>query len=316
MSELIAVPTFQRIGMLGDCLDSIIPLLNHEDEILVLDNDPLRSAEESICTLRSRFSNINYIHVPEPGVTAVRNIAVEYARKSSHFAILFIDDDEVACANWLKAHQRTSESYNSTITIGPVRPSYVQETKRIVSTLDYFSRPDSQDGRFPNWLGTGNARMSIDFLRANPTLRFEDKYSKSGGEDTAFFRRARSLGATICWSSNALVRETVPIERTRASWIWSRAVRLGQLSAHFMREDGKGFLPVLAIAVLRSLAAAPLALLAALRGRPAGPALLNFPKGLGMVRYLRSSTILSAYGSHRDQSGRSEQSGPSNEVSS
>ena len=110
----IAIPTAKRPDLLRRCLESIRdratwPDSFELDEVIVIDNDPRRSAAAVVDSLHlGPRLPIRYSAEREPGVAAVRNRAVREAIDRDVDYLVMIDDDEHVVHDWpgaLLAHQ-------------------------------------------------------------------------------------------------------------------------------------------------------------------------------------------------------------------
>ena len=118
MELSIGIATYRRPDMLRECLDSLAPQLTEGVELLVVDNDPGASAQETVEGYGR--PDIRYAHEPKPGVVQARNRAV---RDSAGAYLAFIDDDEVARPGWITALLRHVEM-GVAASFGMVVPRY------------------------------------------------------------------------------------------------------------------------------------------------------------------------------------------------
>src|SRR5690606_26597600 len=78
-----------------------------EGSIVVVDNDPERSAEDAVRSSRTDLPT-QYVSQPVPGIPAVRNAAIDASTAAN--VLVFIDDDESPRERWLAALIETWES--------------------------------------------------------------------------------------------------------------------------------------------------------------------------------------------------------------
>ena len=75
----VVIPTFRRPDGLKRAIQSV---LKQEDvdwnaiEIVIVDNDPKRSAQSLVEGFQDSSNTIRYVHEPEPGVANARNTAI------------------------------------------------------------------------------------------------------------------------------------------------------------------------------------------------------------------------------------------------
>jgi glycosyltransferase involved in cell wall biosynthesis len=234
----VAIPTFRRPGMLGECLDSLVPQLTDEVEILVVDNDPGASARGSVDSYG--HARIRYAHEPRPGVVQARNRAV---RDSRGDYLAFIDDDEVARPRWIEALLRHAHM-DMVASFGMVVPKYLDAVKPGLEALldDLYTRdlkrPADADIS-DKWIhvGTGNSlfRKDICFTQADP---FSARLNGTGGEDVWLVRSLVERGLAIHWNPSAIVEEQIPPDRSTLDYVRSRKFRHGQQRIIMMRGAG------------------------------------------------------------------------------
>lgn len=170
---------------------------------------------------------IQIVRVGVGNISIARNACLDVADGDY---LVFIDDDEQADENWLFNFIEQAEKSGADAIFGPVdaifplnAPSWICEAKPFVKRV----------GEHGSKLVTGSTcnaivrKSSIDKLN----LRFQEKFGKTGGEDTDFFVRLYDAGALLIASNNAKVCETVPLERLSIKHLYRRNVRAGQTYA-------------------------------------------------------------------------------------
>ena len=193
-------------------------------EVIVVDNDHERSAEQVVCQFRDRIS-IEYLVEPIRGIARARNRAVALA-KSPFLA--FIDDDEVASAKWLAAMDRTAIASRADVVIGPVSVVFEGTLPDFVRTCSLFQSILPAEGAIVPWYAT---RASNAYVRRQslPDLLapFSTRFDLMGGEDVDLFKRMCDAGARIVASQEGTVCEYRPRKRANLRWIMRRALRNG-----------------------------------------------------------------------------------------
>ena len=103
----VCIPTRARPTGLERLLSSLLDQCRAPSfDVLVVDNDPARSAEAVIRRYADRLA-ITYAVETKPGVSSVRNRCVALSRAP---LIAFIDDDEWAEPEWLAAlHEKMTD---------------------------------------------------------------------------------------------------------------------------------------------------------------------------------------------------------------
>lgn len=85
------IVTKGRPSPLRDALRSSLAALSPQDELIVVDGDPERSAQPVVEELRAAQPDANVVYLPsEPGMTLQRNVGIDAARGE---IVVFTDDD-------------------------------------------------------------------------------------------------------------------------------------------------------------------------------------------------------------------------------
>ena len=194
--------------------------------IVVVDNDRARSAEDVVASHKKESTvRIDYHCEPEQNIALARNRAVANAGGN---LIAFIDDDELPEMTWLLDLRDALLTFEADGILGPVRPSYTQETPSWIIKGKFYERPEHETGQILNWneTRTGNALLKARLFNGNDGP-FRREYG-SGGEDRDFFRRMIGKGFRFVWYSEAPVYETVPPERCTRTFLLKRALLRGK----------------------------------------------------------------------------------------
>lgn len=245
----IGVCTYRR-PELAETLRSLGELAVPENAVLriiVADNDDSPSAKARLDALRSLVPHeIVYVHCPASNISIARNACLDNA--TGDF-LAFIDDDEVASADWLVRLIETAEMTGADAVLGPVKAVYGTDAPGWMQRGDFHST-------FPVFVGaqiiTGYT-CNVLLRLAAPSLagrRFNLALGRSGGEDTEFFTHMHRMGGKIAYAPAAWVEEPVPAKRAAFSWLAKRKFRFGQ--THGRLIDAKSGL----IAKLRQVSVA------------------------------------------------------------
>jgi succinoglycan biosynthesis protein ExoM len=243
MRVAICIGTFHRPDQLRELLSSFSRLEFHRMrpptiEIIVVDNDPAGSANK-ICHDARTSLPVHYVIEPRRGIANVRNRAIQEAKAVDFIA--FIDDDEIACPQWLDELLWVQDLYGLDVVTGPIRPIFVGQISEWVRESECFRRPEFTTGALLNRCSTGNALISSAVFEVFP--EFDERLQLTGGEDTHFFLRAHRSGFRIGWSQQAVVYEVISPKRANLRWILHRGFQNGNswvLSENLLHE-GAGF---------------------------------------------------------------------------
>lgn len=233
MAEVsVTIATFRRPELLPATIESVLAQqhLSVSVEIIVVDNNSERSAEELVASFaRRKVLPVRYISEPRAGISHARNAGV--AASSGRY-IAFLDDDEVAGPEWLWSLLSTAQNHAADIVVGPVRPRYPRD----IAVPRYAQRIYDKDARVPTgqpvrWFCIANALLLRDRC-LSAVVPFDPRLGLSGGEDSLLLRRLLEQGRRCVWCAEATVTETIPAEKLRPAYLLRRAFRGGQTTAY------------------------------------------------------------------------------------
>lgn len=196
--------------------------------IAVCDNDPAMSAQHMVMT---EFTDVLYFVETRPGVSPTRNALIEAVAQFSPWALVFIDDDETAKSDWLQALVDAADGYQADVVTGPVVYSLPITASAFARDSTFFDTLQRDDGIAVKNVATNNTLVLAAWFYAKPHLRFDDKYSLTGGGDVDFFLRLQAAGGTTAWAKYAIVHTEVTSARATRKWLIQRRVRDAQLGA-------------------------------------------------------------------------------------
>ena len=237
----VCVCTYKRPEMLKCLLQALISQETgglFSIEVVVVDNDRSRSAENVV----KRFqmmpqASILYDCEEERNIALARNRTLMIA---SGNLIAFIDDDEKPVANWLFKLYQAIRIWKADGVLGPVVPFYTSGAPEWIKKVNIFDRR-----RFPTGTQltvrdtrTGNVLLERSGLQ-DPCVWFDARFGRSGGEDVNFFQKQIAQNKQFVWCDEAIVYETVPPERWRATFHLRKYIRIGGLNGARIRRASK-----------------------------------------------------------------------------
>lgn len=234
----VCVCTFRRNVLLQRTLESlavqeVTPCFTYE--LIIVDNDDHCSARALVDNFRERCRvRVQYHAQPIRNISLARNTAM---RAAGGDLIVFIDDDERACCDWLLQLIRTFDTYKPEGVFGPVLPEFEADCGSWVKEGGFFCRGRLKTGETvpERHYRTGNV-----LFRRSVVLKegawFDPEYGRTGGEDWEFFYRRKQRGAQFVWCDDAKVYEYVSAERCTASYLTGRAFRNGYARGKIMRK--------------------------------------------------------------------------------
>jgi len=245
----VCICTYRRPELLARLLDTLGRQRVDERfsfEIVITDNDRLRSAEEVVRLFRERSGgDVVYDCEPEQNIARARNKTVSNARGQF---IAFIDDDEFPGPEWLRMLFDTCLKFRADGVLGPVNPVYDGNPPRWLVESGLCNRDSFPTGTVlddSKFMRTGNVLFSRHILEKSREP-FDPAKGLTGGEDADFFDRMLQKGRTFIWCDEAGVFETVPEERQRMGYHVKRAFLQGMTTADQEPLIGTGTLKSLA----------------------------------------------------------------------
>lgn len=274
-SVCICICTFRRPQALEQLLESLRRQTVQPQRVVVVDNDKLRSAEP-LCAGADYGFELIYDHEPEQNISRARNRSLSHAQGQW---IGFLDDDEVAPADWLEQMLRCAAAHDADGVLAPVISVVPPSAPAWIRRGDFYGRERYPTGtRVPNnQLRIGNALIRYECV-ANKADPFDPAFGLTGGEDGRLLGQLAKEGARFVWCDEAVVTEPVEAKRLSLTWVLMRAMRGGQdFGLHFLAG---AYGPV---SPLRRALFVAKALVALLLAAPA--AALSFPFGKHRAAY-------------------------------
>ncbi len=234
---VVGVLTFRREQMLAE----LLPLLDreiatlrqqldvpHSARVLVVDNDPDRSARETVAAHAGDVHT--YAWEPEPGISSARNRVL--TESGDDHLLVFIDDDERPRPGWLAALVRTHLDSGAGLVAGPVESVFLGEPDPFVVAGGFFERAHTRGlttGTPIARAATNNLLVDLAAVRERG-LRFDPDFNRSGGEDGVFTGSLTRSGVRAVWCAEAVVEDLVPAQRLTRDYVLHRTVTLAQTS--------------------------------------------------------------------------------------
>jgi succinoglycan biosynthesis protein ExoM len=248
----ICIATYRRRSGLARLLDSLARVKIPEGlraELIVVDNDPASDPSTPRVAESVPPFELLWLREPRRNISYARNLAVANARGEW---LAFADDDEVVDEAWLASYWEIASEGDCDGYFGPVLP-LLETWCTPWLDLSFFEHARFVTGTRITDRGahSGNAFVRRSLFRDS---RFDPAFGRSGGEDTALFRRLSARGARFAWCDEAIAHEYVSVQRHRAGWLLRRAFRGGCVHAQIEHELGR--VPSRSAAVTQSVAGA------------------------------------------------------------
>jgi succinoglycan biosynthesis protein ExoM len=226
----VVIPTFHRPDGVLRAVRSVFAQKDAPTfEVIAVDNSAEGSASQAFRTLSGEAGAVQFqaVFEPRPGVANARNAGLRAAQGDF---IAFLDDDEEATADWLKALHEVAEGYGACAVFGPVNailPDGVGDAAEQVYLTRFYSRSGgATSGLTGESHGCGNAMVRVSALPSPEP--FDATSNERGGEDDLLFAEMAARAACFAWAADAGVFEHVPMERTEARYLIKRAFAFGQ----------------------------------------------------------------------------------------
>ncbi|GAA1487156.1 glycosyltransferase family 2 protein [Brachybacterium fresconis] len=226
----VAIPSYRRPEQLAALLaalpDRIAETQDAVVDVLVIDNDPDGSARAAV---DGTPLDLRYVREKSPGISAVRNRALDEGRHSDLLA--FLDDDEIPLAGWLTSLIEVWREHRTSAVAGRVISVFYEDTDPWVIASGTFRRPQRPTGTFLLTAAAGNLMLDMHQIQ-QLGVRFEESLGLSGGEDTLFTRQLVELGGTIVWCNESAAEDYVVSSRLTREWATQRAFSAGNGLVH------------------------------------------------------------------------------------
>lgn len=230
----VAIPTFRRPQDLhrllpvvlaqADALELSCSAVQHVD-VLVVDNDPLRSA--TLDGIDDPAGRLALTWEPEPGIGAARQCALDTSPDIDLLA--FVDDDEHPCEDWLGTLVDTWLRTGAAAVVGRVLEQFEAPPEPWITAGGFFRRAFHPTGTVVPAAAAGNLLLDLVQVRELGVV-FPRERGLRGGEDTFFTRRLSTSGGRIVWCAESMIVDLVPSERATRSWVLKRRYAHGQIS--------------------------------------------------------------------------------------
>lgn len=225
--------------MLANLLTSLSEITHPSSDdvsFLIVENNGQPSLNEVIDTFRNDVSGteVAYFNEGTPGISAVRNAALNYAAEKGYDFLVFVDDDEWVEKDWLvkllaERDRLDLDIIGSPVWPFPFEPDLTLMQKVVWSGLKHSSLKSERKCKSKSSSGqghkikiaTGSWMGRLSFFRETG-LSFDQRYNLSGGEDWHLWAKAKSLGAKTGWACDAIVYEAVPTTRLTLSYHFRR----------------------------------------------------------------------------------------------
>jgi succinoglycan biosynthesis protein ExoM len=210
-----------------DQIDDLEAAGPYQGRVLIVDNDPDGGAAEVVG--RVTDPRVTYVHEPAPGLSAVRNRALDSVDDAR--LVAFMDDDGRPAAGWLVGLVMTWDGHDRPSAVaGRVLEEYEVPPDPWIAAGGFFRRRSLPTGTVVPVAPAGNLLVDVEDVRSRG-IRFDPRFGLTGGEDTLFTSQLTASGGRIVWCDEARVVDLVPADRMTRRWVLARAHSHGNTRA-------------------------------------------------------------------------------------
>jgi hypothetical protein len=264
VQAVAVVPTFRRPAMLAETLASLAAQRTAvRFAVLVVENDAAGREGFGVAASWLTPGSLAGLALVEPQQGNVHAINAGFAAALEHFPnaqhILMIDDDEIASVDWLDAMVSGAEASGADIVGGPVVPRFRDDAPGLLRRHPVFWPSHDRTGPVAMIYGTGNCLIHRRAFSRLGLPALDQRFNFLGGGDLDFFTRAKRAGLRSHWVQEALITETVPVDRARIGWVMKRGLRIGSINRAVEVKQAQGTAARLKV-LAKDIAILPLAL--------------------------------------------------------
>lgn len=213
-------------------------LSKNQFEIIVVDNQSTDNTKSIVEDFQNTETNIRYIYENRLGLSTARNTGWQNANGKY---VAFLDDDAIACPNWLEELTKTFENTLPTPSSigGKILP--IWEIKKPDWFPDqYLSSLTILDlGEEPKFIASPlipfGANMSFKIETLETIGGFNPKFTYYG-DDQYIFDKLREQGGTIYYQPKAIVHHLVSEVRLKPGYICKRKYLGGKAELKILFE--------------------------------------------------------------------------------
>jgi len=255
----------QGLGALLEALDAQVRENGAAACARIVLNQALDAPYESVLRAAAgRALPVAWRLCEEPGIPAARNALVAWLLEEGAPACVFLDDDELPSPGWLARLLALQAQHPGAILTGPVLAAPAGPPSFLARHGAYDRVRRLPSGALTGEAYTNNTLVPLAVLRAlGPS--FDRRFTRTGGSDTEWFRRAARAGFEIRYFQELAVSEAVEPARVPLGALLKRWIRNGSTDTLIRRRHDRG-VHALAGVVLRGFGKIGLGVLRCLGG--------------------------------------------------
>lgn len=232
----VAICTRNRARLMAAAVESVLPHLGPDAELLIVDNASSDDTDEVAARFIQTQPRVRSCREPELGLSAARNRALEEAQGAF---VVYLDDDATAQPGWLEQY-RAFLAAHSGLPIaavgGRVVPRYEAPPPRWLAEGENLLDRGDREMRFEGRGGPWGGNLALNRDLALNCGGFDPAFGRKGGsllggEETELFHRLRQAGGEIWWLPGADIDHLVPQSRLTLACQCRGTFCLGRSSA-------------------------------------------------------------------------------------
>ena len=231
----VGVITYQRPRKLARLFESLTDVSQPDPwtwaHTVVVDNDPAGSAKPVVDEWLDRLPGLTYVAEQNTGLSVARNRAVDASSEAGSAWLAFIDDDEEASPQWLAELAGTQIATSADAVVGNTTFAFEASPPAwLADSGVYDFTPDSVDQADTEYVSTNNLLLRTALVEDLGPL-FDDRFSKTGGEDHHLGHRLVRGDFKLVQSTGGMTTEWVPSDRMQLGTVVKRLQRDGNTLA-------------------------------------------------------------------------------------
>jgi glycosyltransferase involved in cell wall biosynthesis len=239
MKLSIIICTFNRSRLLKKCIDSFVPFINYEVEIIIIDNNSQDDTAQIVNKYSLEHKNIKYFFEEKTGLSHARNRGIVEAKSKW---ILYIDDDAFAFPNLINRALYLVEKEDFDCIGGMYYGYYESEKPKWIPDEFGTKYKYAEDlTGCPYYVPCGGIvlyrKTMLEYLGG-----FSDSFGMSGsskilGEETELQYRASKLNYEIGFDPELKVYHLVKPEYSTLNWLLKRSFLEGKTTVQIIKKN-------------------------------------------------------------------------------
>jgi glycosyltransferase involved in cell wall biosynthesis len=255
----VIICTYNRVELLGKCLNSIVAQQFESDsfEVIVVDNNSTDNSRELVAQYQTKITNLRYVFEENQGLSYARNRG--YAEARAEY-LIYLDDDAIMPREYLSNVNRVIKQYAPDIMGGPVYPYYTSPKPRWFRD-EYEIRKYEDESRFSKTCSISGGNYIIKKKVLEDLGMFDVNLGMKGdkigiGEERKVLEQYRATTPEaeqkVYYALECYVKHHVPEYKMTIKYRMKRYYKSGR-EAVLVKDRGPGFVATVIINVTREI---------------------------------------------------------------